>query len=135
MFNDSEPADARYYTLSKYGPAYKLSPHFQLSEFACKDGTDAVLVHPRLVDLLEAIREHFGRPVLINSGYRTPAHNRRSGGSPNSQHLAGMAADIRVPGVDVEEVARCAERLGAGGVGRYGTFTHVDCGPSRRWRG
>ena len=53
----------------------QLSTHFQLHEFACSDGSDVVFVATSLVDILEAIRVHFGRPVTITSGYRTVSYN------------------------------------------------------------
>ena len=71
--------------------------------------------------LLQCIREHFGKPVHITSGYRTAAHNAAVGGSKSSQHLLGRAADFYVEGVDVATVAAYAETLlpGRGGIGRY----------------
>lgn len=48
--------------------------------------------------VLDPIREHAGRPVVVNSGFRCPALNSRIGGSPTSQHMRGEAADIHVPG-------------------------------------
>ncbi len=48
--------------------------------------------------LLQCIREHFGKPVHITSGYRTAAHNAAVGGSKSSQHLLGRAADFYVEG-------------------------------------
>ena len=74
-----------------------------------------------------------------------PAHNAKAGGTRFSQHLYGRAADIRVQGASVEEVAACAERLlhGCGGVGRYPAkagraagWVHVDTRAEKaRWRG
>ena len=76
----------------------QLSAHFKVREFACGDGSDAVLVAPRLVMVLESIRTHFGAPVVIHSGYRTPQYNAKVGGVAHSQHCYGMAADISVKG-------------------------------------
>ena len=73
-----------------------LSRSFRAKEFACKDGTDPLFVDSELVQVLQAIRDHFGAPVVITSGYRTPAHNAKAGGTRFSQHLYGRAADIRV---------------------------------------
>ena len=98
------------YSLARDGEAY-LSPHFRVQEFRCKDGSDPVFVDTALVELLEQLRTHFGKAVTITSGYRTPAHNAKAGGTRFSQHLYGRAADIRVQGASVEEVAACAERL------------------------
>lgn len=116
--------------------AKKLSEHFRVREFRCQDGSDTVLVSEELVEVLEAIRNQFGQPVTINSAYRTTSHNAKVGGSAKSQHLEGTAADIRVGGVTPLEVAQYAEEvLGkAGGIGLYGTFTHVDVRANRsRW--
>ena len=121
----------------------KLSANFTVAEFACKDGSDPVFVDSSLAALLQKIRDHFGRPVVITSGYRTAAHNKSVGGAKSSQHLLGRAADIQVAGVSVEDVAAYAESLlpGWGGVGRYPVkagrtqgWVHVDTRPNKsRW--
>jgi uncharacterized protein YcbK (DUF882 family) len=113
----------------------KLSEHFTDTEFVCKDGSRLVMVHEKLPPLLEKIREHFKKPIVVNSGYRTPAYNYKVGGAKDSYHTKGMAADIMISGVTPAEVGRIARKLGAGGVGVYNTFTHVDMGPVRTWRG
>lgn len=82
----------------------KLSANFTVAEFACKDGSDPVFVDSSLAALLQKIRDHFGRPVVITSGYRTAAHNKSVGGAAYSQHLYGRAADIRVQGIPVEQL-------------------------------
>lgn len=117
-----------------------LSPHFKVSEFQCSDGSGAVLIADELIDILEKIRTHFGKPVHINSGYRTNAHNAKIGGATKSQHCQGTAADITVSGIDTYEVAKYAETLmpSSGGIGWYnysGGFTHVDVRSNRsRWQ-
>ena len=90
----------------------QLSPSFKVREFGCK-GSDVVLLDEELVALLQCIREHFGKPVHITSGYRT--------GSKSSQHLLGRAADFWVEDTPVASVAAYAETLlpGRGGIGRY----------------
>ena len=75
--------------------ARQLSSSFRVQEFGCK-GSDIVLLDEELVVLLQCIREHFGKPVHITSGYRTAAHNAAVGGSKSSQHLLGRAADFWV---------------------------------------
>lgn len=108
----------------------QLSAHFKVREFACGDGSDAVLVAPRLVMVLESIRTHFGAPVVIHSGYRTPQYNAKVGGVAHSQHCYGMAADISVKGQTPAAVAAFARTLMPdwGGVGVYAKkgFTHID---------
>ncbi len=127
---------ATHYRLSEHGPGHRLSEHFTLVEFASKDGADEVLVHPALVALLEAIRAKLGRPVTINSGYRTPAHNARVGGASESRHKYGMAADIAVRGLPASALYAVAEDMEPGGLGRYHSWVHVDVqGHNRRWDG
>ena len=132
----------RQYSLAKNGDR-RLAPDFKVREFRCKDGTDTVMVDETLTVVLQCIREHFGKPVTITSGYRTAAHNAAVGGAKSSQHLLGRAADIRVEGVSVEDVAAYAESLMPdwGGVGRYPVkagrptgWVHVDTRANKsRW--
>ena len=87
----------------------KLSEHFDLNEFTRSATADRLHIDnsipeeliPSLKNLcekvLEPLRQHFGTPVVISSGYRCPALNRAVGGVPNSQHLKGEAADIVMP--------------------------------------
>lgn len=123
------------YSKAKDG-AVQLTANFKVREFACKDGSEALFVSTELAQVLQKIRSRFGRPVTINSAYRTAAHNSSEGGSPTSQHLYGLAADIVVQGVTPKEVARYAETvLGAkGGIGLYQWGVHVDVRAKRsRW--
>ena len=118
----------------------KLSTNFTVKEFACKDGSDAVLVAPRLVMVLQSIRSHFGTAVTINSGYRTPQYNAQVGGVAHSQHCYGTAADITVRGQTPAEVAAYARELMPdwGGVGVYSQkgFTHIDVREAKAdWNG
>ena len=118
--------------------AKQLSPNFKVREFACKDGSDPIFVAPELVEMLQKIRSHFQSPVTVNSGYRTPGHNRKVDGAAYSQHLYGAAADIQVKGVSPEKVAAYAETIlpHCGGIGIYPTFVHVDVREKRsRWKG
>lgn len=116
----------------------KLSTNFTVKEFACKDGSDAVLVAPRLVMVLQTIRDHFGTAVTINSGYRTPQYNAKIGGVAHSQHCYGTAADITVRGQKPAAVAAYARKIMPdwGGVGIYNTFTHIDVRETKAdWNG
>lgn len=124
----------------KYAAEKRLSPHFRVREFHSKhDPSDLVKVDERLVTLLENIRNHVGKPVHLNSGYRSPEYNATlKNASPRSQHCNGKAADIWVEGVTPKQIADIAEcYLGSsGGIGIYKTFTHVDVRTScARWKG
>lgn len=83
----------------------KLSKNFCAYEFACNDRSDEFKVATELVETLQQIRDHFGKPVLISSAYRTPAYNISIGGSSRSQHCLGTAADIHINGVDPIRIA------------------------------
>lgn len=127
-----------------------VSTHFKVREFACRDGSDKVLISENLVKGLEILRDRLNTKyqgevyIQITSGYRTYQHNRRIGGARQSLHLSGLAADIKafhihpVSGkeqVPPNIVRQIADEINFGGVGKYSTFTHVDVyGSKRRWR-
>jgi len=125
----------------------RLSDHFDLSEFASADGAPMPAeaeenVRRLAVEVLEPLRAEFGKPITIISGWRSKEHNEAVGGAPESQHLSGKAADIRINGVDPAVVADAVDRLQRdgsipkGGLGRYQTFTHIDIrGRLARWSG
>lgn len=122
----------------KKGKAIQLSKNFKSTEFDCncKYYCSTTLIDKELVVHLQNIRDHFGKPVVINSGYRCTIHNKAVGGAAKSQHTLGRAADIVVKGVEPREVAKYAESIGLDGIGRYSTFTHVDTrGYRARWNG
>ena len=130
-------ATVKCYSKAKDGLT-KVSAHFKVNEFACTDGSDAVFVSPELVKVLQKIRVKFGKPVHINSGYRTATKNKAVGGAQYSQHLYGMAADIHIDGVTPKEIAAYAETLlkNTGGIGIYDSFVHVDVrNVKSRWNG
>lgn len=104
----------------------KLSRDFSLSEFACRDEKRSVYVDAELVQRLQLLRDYFKRPVVITSGYRSREYNRSVGGADGSQHLEGRAADIKVIGVGMEDIAVAAVKAGFRGIGIYGSFVHVD---------
>lgn len=125
------------YSKAKEGNV-KLSKNFTVKEFACSDGTDTVFISLALVNLLQKIRGHFGKAVIINSAYRTEAHNKSIGGATYSQHKYGLAADIHINGVTPKEIAAYVETLmpSSGGIGIYKSFVHVDVRQVKsRWNG
>jgi uncharacterized protein YcbK (DUF882 family) len=115
----------------------KLSANFKVKEFACTDGSDPIFIDTELVNVLQKIRNHFGKSVTITSAYRTPTKNKAVGGTAYSQHLYGKAADIKVNGAAPKTVSAYAEKiLKGGGIGTYNTFTHIDVRTTKaRWNG
>lgn len=117
-------------------PPYQLTPHFNIKEFACKDGTAVPtnLLHNarQLATNLEIIRSHLKEPIYINSGYRTVTYNKKIGGAVGSQHLLANAVDIRVKGASpffVFGLIRGLMRDGlieCGAVILYKDFVHYD---------
>ena len=123
------------YSLTKNGTVY-LSKNFRVREFRCQDGTDPIFVDLELVDILQKVRDHFGKAVTITSAFRTASHNKSVNGAAYSQHLYGRAADIKVSGVSPKDVAAYLETLlpNRGGIGVYSTWVHVDTRPVKaRW--
>ena len=98
----------------------------------------------RTIDIMAASHNllDVNEPYMLLSGYRSPETNamlrsRSSGVARNSRHMVGQAADVRLNGRSVSQVARAAIACNGGGVGRYSrsNFTHMDCGPVRTWGG
>lgn len=122
------------YSLKSDGNRF-IAPNFRVKEFACKDGSDKILIDFHLAVILQSIRDHFNSPVNINSGYRTPAHDKAVGGSGSGYHTKGQAADIVVTGVDPLTVGLfAAELLGPrGGIEIGENYCHIDTREGR-WR-
>ena len=117
----------------KKGDSAQISKNFQYKEFDCqgKGCCSTTIIDEKLVEYVQRIRDHFGKPITITSPYRCEVHNRRVGGATKSYHMQGRAADIVVQGVSSREVAKYAESIGILGIGLYetsadGYFTHID---------
>ncbi|NKB39493.1 MAG: DUF882 domain-containing protein [Ilumatobacter sp.] len=113
-----------------------MSKHFSKHEFTCPC-CGRYIVSNHLMAVLELIRAEFMRPVHINSGYRCKKNNEKVGGSKDSKHLLGIAADCHIQGVTPDDIfdfmnmtfPRCY------GVGLYNSWVHIDVRPERaRWR-
>lgn len=99
-------------------------------------------IDARVVDIIAATHNLLGTSEAFElvSGYRSPQTNamlrsKSRGVARKSYHTQGMAVDLTLKGRSVRQMARAAQTLGAGGVGRYtrSKFVHVDCGPVRDW--
>lgn len=91
---------------------------------------------PKLIALLRKVERHYGKKPIVTSGYRSPGHNRRIRGARRSLHMGCAAADIEVPGVGKNSLARYLRSLpGRGGVGLYcrSRSVHIDIGSKRQW--
>ena len=106
--------------------ATKIGKYFSAGEFMCAGAPQAWFVDSRIVVLLDAIRDRIGKPVGVNSGFRTPEHNRKVGGAAGSRHLYGLAADIRSASVKPLELAAHAYILGCRRIGLATNYVHVD---------
>ena len=122
----------------------KLTENLKRQEFDCKDGTKvpAELLPniQKLAEQLQILRDHLGESIHKNSGYRSPAYNKRIGGVKNSQHVLGKAADITCKSKTPKQLAAIIEKLITagtlrfGGMGVYPGFVHVDIRQGKaRW--
>lgn len=119
--------------------------HFSPEECACR-GTGKLKIELRLLWMLETLRARLGgKPMILNSVYRSPEHNealRRAnpaGVAQNSQHLYGRAADVAMANHDPNAFVAAAAAVGFTGIGTYpqarNNFVHIDCrlGGPVRW--
>ena len=120
-----------------------ITKNFSLKEFECKCGCEMPdFVKKNVIKLaenLQVIRDAVGRLDLTNA-YRCNSHNLDVGGSTNSQHLKGKAADIKSKTISPKEMIQIieglikSEKIDQGGLGLYNTFTHYDIrGTRARW--
>ena len=115
----------------------KVGQHFKVKEFACKDGSQVVFIDSYLVSILDILRNEVGKPIIINSGYRTPKRNEEVGGAKYSYHMRGMAADIRVDGMSAKELANKLNEIVPDecGIIVYKSWVHFDVRTSKYRKG
>jgi len=122
-----------------------MTENFELSEFQSKDGAEfpkeVIDNLKELAENLEVLRLHLSQSIYISSGYRSPDHNAKIGGSKNSSHVNGKAADIKVSGFTPLEVFTAIEdliklgKMKQGGLKAYKNFVHYDIrGTKARWK-
>ncbi|MDR3165214.1 MAG: peptidase M15 [Synergistaceae bacterium] len=101
----------------------QISTHFKLREFQCRC-CGLVKLSPRLLRMLEKLREAARVPLVVTSGYRCPNHNRHVGGAPRSLHLDGCAADILAAPSAQKHLFAIAKSIG---------FSQVICGDYKKY--
>lgn len=122
----------------------KLTKNFSKVEFDSKDGAempeDVFENVKELAKNLQVIRDNINEAIHINSGYRSPEHNKKVGGAPKSQHLLGKAADLKTYGIAPQVLYKIIlnliedGKISQGGVGLYNSFVHYDIrGVEARW--
>ncbi len=100
------------------------------------ESVDVACLKPSLVRVLKTVERHYGKKVMVTSGFRNQERNRRARGAKNSLHMYCAAADVQVPGVSKWELAAYFRTMpGRGGVGTYchTNSVHIDVGPERDW--
>jgi len=121
----------------------QLTANFSLAELTVTDRNmpnvpnEAEVASLRLLAemILQPLRDALGKPVRVNSAFRSEAVNRAVGGTATSQHRLGQAADIHVPGMTSVEVAKKIVALGLPFdqvIEEFGSWVHVSYGPRRR---
>ncbi|PKQ10798.1 MAG: peptidase M15 [Alphaproteobacteria bacterium HGW-Alphaproteobacteria-1] len=109
-------------------------PSFSPAEIASRR-EGAIRINTEALDKLQSLRNRLGKPLIVRSAYRSPAHNKAVGGAPRSKHMDGAAFDIAMSNHDpvaFEAAARAVGFLGFGYYPRSG-FMHIDLGPARSW--
>jgi uncharacterized protein YcbK (DUF882 family) len=115
------------------GGLARMSPNGLITQ---TENVDVACLKPSLVRVLKTVEGHYGKKLVVTSGYRSPEHNRRARGAKNSLHMFCAAADIQVPGIGKWELAAYFRTMpGRGGVGTYchTESVHIDIGPERDW--
>lgn len=115
----------------KKGVAEKVSEEFDSTDFDCRctrPECEWTTLDDRMVAGATKLALYFAI-LIIDSGFRCPAHNKEVGGKPDSQHLLGKAADIRSRFATPKEIKDKAETIADfenGGIGLYAQFVHCD---------
>jgi len=105
-----------------------LTKDFTVEEMKCRCGAcPGGTMNPAFMTRLQAVRDAFGGPMIVNSGFRCQANNKAEGGTEKSMHLIGRAADIAChSGSDKFRLMMLAIASGMNGIGVGNTFLHMD---------
>lgn len=131
--NDIDLYETGEYQVASAPGLARLAPNGLLRQ---TESVDVACLNPSLVRVLKSIESHYGKRMVVTSGYRSPPRNRAARGASNSLHMYCAAADVQVPGVDKWELAKFVRTMpGRGGVGTYchTNSVHIDVGPERDW--
>ena len=118
----------------KHFSAEEFTSYFRRTRNGVRNSPPSATLWEKLVPTLrivDELRRHFGKPIVILSSYRSPAYNKAISGASASIHMQFNALDIAVAGVSPSEVFkvlrawRTAKKF-VGGLGLYETFVHVD---------
>ncbi len=104
-------------------------PNFSESELRCSE-TGECRMQANFMQKLQALREAYGKPMAITSGYRAPQHSVEASKSAPGTHTRGLAVDIAVSGQDCYDLMKLAMEHGFTGIGvaqrGSGRFLHID---------
>ena len=117
-----------------------LTENFTVGEIICKDGSKEYIINSDVLEGLEKLRKIIGKPIIINSGYRSEMYNKKVGGAGDSQHCKGNAIDFHVKELNTEQIYEVLKNnnfLGKifTGVGLYDDWVHVDVRTNPNQRG
>lgn len=104
MEADRITANFRYSEFTKSDTATRLHINNAITSWEVRDNIKALVE-----DVLQPLRDAWGKPLFINSGYRSPELNKAVGGAETSQHVKGCAADVGV--TDPIALARLAKKM------------------------
>lgn len=124
--------DIGSYEVASAAGMARLAPNGLLKQ---RETVDTACLKPKLVRMLKQIEQHFGKRLVVTSGYRSPSYNKKVRGAEKSQHMYCAAVDVQMPGVHKFELAKYARAMrDRGGVGTYcHSSIHIDIGPERDW--
>ena len=122
-----KPNNRVYDSFEDYPQEQWYWPNFTPAEMASR-GDGKLAVDWDAMDKLQALRTKLGKPLFINSAYRSPEHNERVGGAPKSMHLKAKAFDVQMDNQDPVLFEAAAREVGFTSFGYYqkSRFMHID---------